>query len=79
MLVVDPTGIGARYTIAWLAAGVLSIAGRSGFDALIGVFFGPNGDAPPVVLMGTRKSCRVGARRPGGSSGRRAASTWSGC
>ncbi len=58
LLVLDPTGIGARYTIAWLTAGVLSLAGRSGFDALLRVFFGPNGDAPPVVLMGTRESCR---------------------
>ncbi len=58
VLVADPTGIGARYTIAWFTAGVFSIAGRSVFDALIGVIFGPNGDAPPVVLMGTRKSCR---------------------
>lgn len=57
-LVADPTGIGARYTIAWLAAGLLSAAGRAGFDAILGAVFGPNSDAAPVVLMGTRESCR---------------------
>jgi exopolysaccharide biosynthesis polyprenyl glycosylphosphotransferase len=58
MLVIDPRGIGARYTIAWLTAGVLNAACRSGFDALTRALLGPNGDAPPAVLMGTRASCK---------------------
>jgi exopolysaccharide biosynthesis polyprenyl glycosylphosphotransferase len=57
MLVVDPAGIGARYVIAWLAAGVLSMAGRSGFDAVLEAVYGPHGDAPPVILLGTHQSC----------------------
>jgi exopolysaccharide biosynthesis polyprenyl glycosylphosphotransferase len=57
MLVVDPVGIGARYVIAWIAAGALSMAGRSGFDAVLEAIFGPRGDAPPVILLGTRESC----------------------
>ena len=78
VLVVDPTGIGARYTIAWFTAGVFSIAGRSAFDALIGAIFGPNGDAPPVVLWA--RASHAGRRSlPWRLFRRAAASTWSGC
>lgn len=57
MLVLDPIGIGARYVIAWLAAGVISAVGRLGFDAALGALYGPGGDAPPVILIGTQTSC----------------------
>jgi exopolysaccharide biosynthesis polyprenyl glycosylphosphotransferase len=57
MLVVDPVGIGARYVIAWLLAGVLATAGRFAFDALAVRLFGSEGDAPPALLLGTLESC----------------------
>ncbi|HET6496977.1 MAG TPA: hypothetical protein VFH61_16615, partial [Thermoleophilia bacterium] len=53
MLAVDPTGIGARYVITWLLAGILSVAGRVGFDAVVGAIYGPEGDAPPVIVLGS--------------------------
>jgi exopolysaccharide biosynthesis polyprenyl glycosylphosphotransferase len=59
MLVIDPTNIGARYVITWLAAGALSIAGRLGFDAVLGYLFGAHGDAPPVIVLGTQASCEA--------------------
>ena len=57
MLVIDPADIGARYVIAWLLAGILSVVGRAGFDAVIGAIYGPGGDAPPVLVLGTQASC----------------------
>jgi len=57
MLAVDPTGIGARYVVTWLLAGILSVAGRVGFDAVVGAIYGPEGDAPPVIVLGSQASC----------------------
>jgi exopolysaccharide biosynthesis polyprenyl glycosylphosphotransferase len=57
MLVVDPVGIGARYVVAWFAAGCFSLAGRYAFDLLVSLIYGTDGDAPPALLLGTRESC----------------------
>jgi exopolysaccharide biosynthesis polyprenyl glycosylphosphotransferase len=57
MLVVDPVGIGARYVVAWLAAGAFSLAGRYAFDRLVCLIYGVDGDVPPALLLGTRDSC----------------------
>ena len=47
MLVIDPTGIGARYVVAWMVGCVFSAAGRYPYDALVALAYGPAGDAPP--------------------------------
>ena len=57
MLLVDPVGIEARYVVAWLAAGSFSLAGRYAFDLLASLIYGADGDAPPALLLGARKSC----------------------
>ena len=57
MLVIDPVGIGARYVVAWLVGGGLAVAGRYLYDALVALVYGPEGDAPPALLLGDLDSC----------------------
>ena len=73
MLLIDPTGIGARYTIAWLTAGVLSVAGRSGFDAMLRASLrperrcstgGPHGHAAPPAGRRSRLWAHCRRRAP---------------
>ena len=57
MLVIDPVDIGARYVAAWLVGGCLAAAGRYVYDALVALIYGPDGDAPPALLLGSVDSC----------------------
>ena len=57
MLVTDPVGIGARYIVAWLVGAGLAVAGRYLYDALVALAYGPEGDAPPALLLGSLDSC----------------------
>ena len=59
MLAVDPAGIGARYVAAWILACVLAGAGRFAFDALLGLVYGADGDAPPAIVLGSLASCQA--------------------
>jgi len=57
MLAVDPVGIGARYVVVWLLAGVLATGGRYLYDALLSLAYGADGDAPPALLLGDLDAC----------------------
>jgi len=57
MLVIAPAGIGARYVVAWLVGSCLAVAGRYAYDALVALAYGPEGDAPPALLLGSLDSC----------------------
>ena len=58
MLVVDPVGIGARYVVAWLAAGAFSLAGRYAFDRLVSLrSTEPTETLPPPCCSGLAQSC----------------------
>ena len=57
MLVVDPVDIGARYVVAWLVGACFALAGRYLYDALVALAYGPEGDAPPALLLGSLDSC----------------------
>jgi exopolysaccharide biosynthesis polyprenyl glycosylphosphotransferase len=59
MLAIDPVGIGARYVAAWLFGGSLALVGRYVYDALVSLAYGPDGDAPPALLLGSIDACRA--------------------
>ena len=59
MLLVDPHDIGARYVLAWMLAGTLSLCGRYVFDATLSLLYGEHSDAPPALLFGTLEQCRA--------------------
>ena len=63
MLVVDPVGIGARYVVAWLAAGVLAVAGRYAFDFAVGLSSEPTETLPPLSFSGPSTRAHPRCRR----------------
>jgi exopolysaccharide biosynthesis polyprenyl glycosylphosphotransferase len=62
MVVVDPVAIGARYVVAWLFGGLLALCGRFAYDAALAAVFGPEGDAPPALLLGSAEGCKTALR-----------------
>ncbi len=57
VLVVNPLGIGARFVVVWLLGGALSLGSRFAYDLALSSVYGPDGDAPPALLLGSLDAC----------------------
>ena len=57
LLAVDAGGLGARLVAVFLAAFVLSAAGRWVFDALLALTYGQDADCPRVLVLGDIDAC----------------------